>query len=271
MARHEAHTVQYFPFVVKDGKTLFLLEDKYKCKGTGFFTNVLRILCDTPDHHLCIDNEVEKRMFFVKVKCDEESALDMLEMMVLTKKLDPILWRERHVIYCDDLVQNLADAYRRRKNDIITKEYIYGIYGVNDGRNVVNDGRNGENGGGSTQSKVKYSKVKYSNNNFDVFYNAYPRHVGKEQALKTWNKLTKNNKLPEVKVLIDFIETWKTSKNFPKDKEYIPHPSTWLNGERWNDEIDTDTATNEKPKKCKNCGRLFIDKKQCPICGGILE
>ena len=52
--RKEKHTVDYFPFYVKDGRTLFILESKYGCKGTGFFTNVLRFLCLTPDHHICI-------------------------------------------------------------------------------------------------------------------------------------------------------------------------------------------------------------------------
>ncbi len=58
MARPERHDVDYFPFYVKDGRTLFILESKYGCMGTGFFTNVMRFLCQTPDHHFCIQDKV---------------------------------------------------------------------------------------------------------------------------------------------------------------------------------------------------------------------
>ena len=48
MARPERKDVDYFPFYVKNGRTLQLLEGKYDCKGTGFFTNLLRFLSGRP-------------------------------------------------------------------------------------------------------------------------------------------------------------------------------------------------------------------------------
>ena len=68
MARPPLKIVHYFPFIVKDGRTLFLLENKYGCKGTGFFTNMLRVLCETPDHHLSIKDEVDRMVFFGRTK-----------------------------------------------------------------------------------------------------------------------------------------------------------------------------------------------------------
>ena len=50
MARPERHDAEYFPFYVKDGRTLFILENKFGCAGTGFFTNIMRLLTATPDH-----------------------------------------------------------------------------------------------------------------------------------------------------------------------------------------------------------------------------
>ena len=77
MARPERHDVDYFPFIVKDGRTLFILESKYDCKGTGFFTNLLRFLSQQPDHHYSIKDESDKMFFFSKMKCDEESGMDI--------------------------------------------------------------------------------------------------------------------------------------------------------------------------------------------------
>jgi hypothetical protein len=165
MARPESHTVPYFPFTVKNGKTLFLLEDKYGCKGTGFFTNVLRILSNTPDHHICLRDEVSRRMFFAEAKCDEESALDMINMMVLTGKLDRELWEKKQVIFSEDFRQSITDAYKRRSNKIIEKDNIYFLYGLSqkllsksEENNQVNVDGNPDNSHNNPQSKVKESK-----------------------------------------------------------------------------------------------------------------
>lgn len=115
--------------------------------------------------------------------------------------------------------------------------------------------------------KDSIDKVSKVDTDFDTFYNAYPRHDGKAQALKTWEKLSKKKILPEISVLLVFIEKWKQSKSFPREKQYIPMPSTWLNGERWNDELkESVSATVEKPIQCKKCGNYFKGTK-CPYCG----
>lgn len=120
MARPERHDCDYFPFYAKDGKTLNILEAKYKCKGTGFFTNVLRFLTLQEDHYFSILDEADKLYFFSKTLCDEESGMDMLEIMVKTRKLSRDLWVSYKVIVSQDHLDSLFDAYRNRKNDIIT-------------------------------------------------------------------------------------------------------------------------------------------------------
>ena len=123
MARPERHDCDYFPFIAKDGRTLYLLENKYEAKGTGFFTNVLRFLTLETDHHTSIVDEVDRMYFFSKCRVDAESGLDMLDIMSKTGKIDKELWDIR-VIASQDLLNNLADAYRNRKNDIISMAKI---------------------------------------------------------------------------------------------------------------------------------------------------
>lgn len=39
------------------------------------------------------------------------------------------------------------------------------------------------------------------------------------------------------------LRRWKASEQWTKDKgKFIPHPTTWLNGERWNDVIPCEVA-----------------------------
>lgn len=69
---------------------------------------------------------------------------------------------------------------------------------------------------------------------FDEFWANYPRRVGKGAAWRTWVKLKPDNAL-----LVQMLATleWQTrDPNWLKDGgNYIPHPTTWLNQERWTD------------------------------------
>lgn len=79
---------------------------------------------------------------------------------------------------------------------------------------------------------------------FTAFYQAYPRKVGKPNALKAWKKFKVDAELA-VKIMAS-LDAHKQTKQW-RDKQYIPHPATWLNQERWNDEVDTPNAVPSDP------------------------
>lgn len=71
---------------------------------------------------------------------------------------------------------------------------------------------------------------------FDVFYKAYPKHKAWKDAFKAWEKLNPSPELQQI--ILTAIEKQKASDDWQKEKgKYIPHPATWLNGRRWEDEI----------------------------------
>lgn len=73
---------------------------------------------------------------------------------------------------------------------------------------------------------------------FETFWSAYPRKVGKEKARAAFAKVD----VP-VQVLLDSLEAQKRSAQWTKDNgEFIPHPATWLNGKRWEDEVSSVSA-----------------------------
>jgi hypothetical protein len=71
---------------------------------------------------------------------------------------------------------------------------------------------------------------------FGIFWAVYPRHVAKKDAEKAWKKLTSEQKVAAMDALPKHIERWS-------DPEFIPYPATWLNGCRWEDELE-----RQKPK-----------------------
>ena len=108
----------------------------------------------------------------------------------------------------------------------------------------------GEDGQPQTAAKSKPPKRKkaspkedYDLEGFNAFYAAYPRHEGKAAALKAWNKLAPDVVLQEQ--MGKALEVQKQSQQWRKDGgQYIPMPSTWLNGRRWEDEVQTQTQPN---------------------------
>ena len=68
---------------------------------------------------------------------------------------------------------------------------------------------------------------------FDRFWKAYPRKVGKPAARKAFARAIKCCDLREMS---DGLRRWVIYWAERDDPQFIPHPTTWLNQERWNDE-----------------------------------
>lgn len=70
---------------------------------------------------------------------------------------------------------------------------------------------------------------------FEKFWAAYPRKVGKDAARKAFDKRKPDDAL--VASMLNAIDAQGRSEDWRKDNgQFIPHPSTWLNEGRWQDE-----------------------------------
>jgi hypothetical protein len=75
----------------------------------------------------------------------------------------------------------------------------------------------------------------------------YPRRKAKDRARESWNKLKPDESLRQV--IFAAIEKQKNWPEWQRDNgAYIPHPATWLNQKRWEDEETTVHAV-PKPKR----------------------
>jgi hypothetical protein len=76
---------------------------------------------------------------------------------------------------------------------------------------------------------------------FDQFWSAYPRHTGKAEAKKAFDKLKPDAEL--LNKMLEAGERQKASSQWQRDDgQYIPYPATWLNKKRWEDEVEQTTA-----------------------------
>lgn len=87
------------------------------------------------------------------------------------------------------------------------------------------------------KKKIIYNvhSEKISEKRFDDFWNAYPRKQGGKKALR--EKWAKRNLDAIADQIIAHVEAMKQNDWLGKEEEYIPMASTYLNQDRWEDEI----------------------------------
>ena len=67
--------------------------------------------------------------------------------------------------------------------------------------------------------------------NFDAFWDEYPRRVGKQAAIKAWTKAVKHT---TPAAILDGALRLAQDPN--REDQFTPHPATWLNEGRWEDD-----------------------------------
>lgn len=78
---------------------------------------------------------------------------------------------------------------------------------------------------------------------FEQFWKLYPKKQNKKKVQLWFKNKKPNDALFDtiIKKLKNFIDTVDWQK---ENGKYIPMPTTWLNGERWNDEIKSGSSNN---------------------------
>ena len=108
----------------------------------------------------------------------------------------------------------------------------------------------------SSSSSSSFSKKKKStplppkgesvySQEFEIFWKAYPRKQGgKIKTFEVWKSAKKKNTWPGTETVMSGLNTLKNSPQWQRDGgKFIPHPQTFLNQGRWDDEIETQGPT----------------------------
>lgn len=91
----------------------------------------------------------------------------------------------------------------------------------------------------STKSKEMEKQIL---SDFEVFWKPYPRKIAKVAALKRFTTLYKAKKLPPINELVKALNVHMNQwSREGRDNSKLPHATTWLNEERWNDELSEPT------------------------------
>lgn len=155
MARPERNTVDYFPFLCKEGKAMYYIEQKYGNDGYASWVKILRQLAVTNYHYLNLSSQVEFMYLSSKCKVSEESLNSIISDLCEMGEFDKLLWLECRIIWSNKFVDHIKDAYLKRNNKCMTYE---GLLTLLDSLGVRKLSKSRSDGTVNAQSKVKKRK-----------------------------------------------------------------------------------------------------------------
>ena len=129
----------------------------------------------------------------------------------------------------------------------IPSDSVYVNDNVNVNVNVNDNVLSKDNELNNRDINISCAKEEKNESIFESFWKVYPRKIGKEKC-RNWFKSHKP-KEDLVQQMIEAVEVQKKSKQW-SDPQYIPHPYTWLNQGRWEDELTPtkDSTFQSAPK-----------------------
>ena len=174
----------------------------------------INVLCIASKHGGVLPNledlafELRLPTLVCKTEIDTLKAAGLIDG---DKKLKPHGWEKRQ--YKSDTSTERVKRFRERSSNVAET--------VNE---TVPD----------TDTETEQIQIKKTNKKsrsassaeFDRFWNSYPRKINKAQALKAFNKAL-------TRASTDEICSGLAAYPFASDEQFIPHPATWLNQERW--------------------------------------
>ena len=111
------------------------------------------------------------------------------------------------------------------------------------GENIVYDSLSHLNSNSNSNTNSNNDK-RTGKDFFEEFWKLYPKKQSKKISEKSWNKLNPSTDL--FKKIIFSLEAHKKTEQWTKENgRFIPYPATWINQERWNDEIKTKKSWQE--------------------------
>jgi len=118
----------------------------------------------------------------------------------------------------------------------------------------------------ATQTVIEPSvEPTHARESFDEFWTVYPRKVGKPTARAAYGRALKRG-VSSV-TIIGGARWWKRRwKKDATEERFMPHPSTWLNRDGWNDVavLSVDVIGSSTRKACGSCNVYTLGLLECP-------
>lgn len=193
----------------------------------------------------------------------------------LTDNKDVVNYEKNSQKLCKNFTVNYEkishnkNIYKNNNKNIYAHSENEQVYNHEDDKQKENDSLSSNTIKQDTKNKAIKKQNKELNElqekQFDKFWQAYPKKVSKKEAQKSWKKINPSLKLFEK--ILKALEMVKQTEQWKKDNgKYVPYPATWLNQERWTDEINMMQDNKMAIKEEQKTKPVYY-----PVCENMLE
>lgn len=213
--------------------------------GKDYILFYLKLLCESVDHegNLRFSSEIpyDENMLSVITNTNIDvvrSAIKVFSQLGMMEVLDDGTYYMSEVnkmmgSAVDNDNANRQRRFRERQKELALQERYDSVTKNNESKSIEIDIEK------EIDNKKEINKEK--SDTFETFWKAYPKKVGKEKCFNWFKSHKVDSDL--LKKMLDKIEEYKNTKQW-SNPQYIPHPYTWLNQGRWDDEIEQETFSS---------------------------
>lgn len=160
MARPQKQTVDYFPHDghASDGDTLTILQGRWGNDGYAFWFRLLEKLSTSENHVIDCRNPVKWQLLLAKSHLTEETGEEIMRVLAELDAIDAELWHRHRVIWCQNLVNGVADAYKNRRRPVPARPVITDNKAVSTANNSLTTGDKPQ----TKLKEIKLNKTKYT-------------------------------------------------------------------------------------------------------------
>ena len=217
--------------------------------GKDYILFYLKLLCESVDH----DGSLR---FSEQIPYNEEmlsvitnTNVDMVRSAIkIFTQLNMMEVLDDGTLYMNEVNKMIGSAvdndnanrqrrFRERQKELALQERYGSVTKNNESKSIEIDIEK------EIDNKKEISKEK--SDTFETFWKAYPKKVGKEKCFNWFKSHKVDSDL--LKKMLNKIEEYKNTKQW-SNPQYIPHPYTWLNQGRWDDEIETNDNFTSQSK-----------------------
>ncbi len=234
MARPIKHNADYFPHDAdaSEKKTITILYNNFGHEGISLWWQLLEKITGVENHVIDTRNPEDLEYWAGKLHLKPERLIEILDKLALLEAIDRDLWSYR-VIWCQNLVNRLADVYKKRKQELPNKPI------VTDTRNHDINTRNHDI---NTRKPTKESKVNKSKVNKSKVYGEFENVLLTEDE---YTKLLERFGEKDTTSLIEKLSAGIASKGY----KYKSHYATILNWAKRDDNPPEGGEHGKRPKE----------------------
>lgn len=245
MGRPRKQTVDYFPhFTSSDSKTKFILEQNWGNDGYAFWFKLLELLGRSDGHYYDCSKTADSKYLAALTRIDETTVKEILDTLADLGNIDPELWAERKVIWCQNFVDNLQDVYSKRTAVIPKKPFTEPEEPETPPEREPQKPEGKPKKKGKTTAKRKSILTVAQQALFEKFYSQYPKKVDRATAERAWAKIDPQPDEEFTEKVIQAVEAAKKYDSRFREKQYIPNPASWLNAKGYLNEYEQEGGRN---------------------------